>query len=89
MATKSSRIEVRTEPEREAWIARAAAAEDLSVSAFVIGAATREADRVMARREATAMSAEQFDQLIEALDEPDPAERLRAVARRPRRFDRA
>lgn len=87
MATKSKRIEVRTEPEREAWIARAAAAEELSVSAFVIGAATREADRVLARRDATVMPAEQFDRLIDALDEPDPAERLRTAARQPRRFD--
>lgn len=89
MAARGNWIEVRTDPEREARIASAAAAEELSVSAFVIGAATREADRVLARRDVTEMPAESFDRLIEALDESDPAERLGAAAHRPRRFDAA
>lgn len=80
---------MRADPGSEALIARAAAAEDLSVSAFVLGAAAREADRVLGRADQTLMPAEQFDALIGSLDRADAAPRLKAAAGRQRRYNRA
>ena len=80
---------MRADPESEALIARAAAAAAVSVSAFVLGAAVREADRVLGRSDRTLMPDEQFDVLVGSLDAPDPAPRLAAAARSPRRYRRA
>jgi uncharacterized protein (DUF1778 family) len=88
MATRSKRIEMRADPESEALITAAAAACRVSVSAFVLGAATEEAGRVLGRADLTLMPAEQFDALIVALDEPDEAPRLAQSARSPRRYTR-
>lgn len=86
MATRTKRIEMRTDPDSEARIARAAALKQMSVSAFVLGAAGREADRVLGREDITLMPAEQFDELIASLDAPEAAPKLREVAARPRRY---
>lgn len=88
MATRTKRIEMRADPASEALIARAAAAQDLSISAFVLGAAAREADRVLGRADHTLMPAAQFDLFVSALDEADPAHGLKAAADRPRRYER-
>lgn len=88
MAMKTRRIEMRADPESEQRIARAAEAERLSVSAFVLDAATAAADRVLARTDITAMPADQFDDLISALDVPDEAPHLSRLAARPRQFER-
>ena len=80
---------MRADPVSEERIARAAAAQDLSVSAFVLGAAAREADRVLGRADATLMPAAQFDAFVAALEEPDAAPALERAARRPRRYERA
>jgi uncharacterized protein (DUF1778 family) len=79
---------MRTDPESEALITAAAAARRVSVSAFVLGAATEEAGRVLGRGDLTLMPADQFDALVGALDEPDEAPRLVAAARSPRRYTR-
>lgn len=86
MAVKSRRIEMRTDPDSEQRITKAAAVRQESVSAFVLAAAVREADHVLARADVTPMPAEQFDELINALDTPDPAPALTRTAARPRRF---
>jgi uncharacterized protein (DUF1778 family) len=84
-ATKSERIELRADPVSAESIALAADIQHLSVSAFILQAATTEADRVRARTEHTVMPAEQFDDLINSLDRPDEAPNLaRAAARRRR-----
>lgn len=88
MALKSRRIEMRTDSDSESRIARAAAARRVSVSAFVLEAAVREADRVLALSDHTRMPAEQFDALLSSLDSPDPAPRLAAAAAAPRSFSR-
>lgn len=88
MATRTKRIEMRADPESEALISRAAAAQDLSVSAFVLGAAAREADRVLGRVDQTLMPSQQFDVLIGSLDRADPAPGLTAAASRARRYSR-
>lgn len=88
MATRTKRIEMRADPDSEARIARAAELQQLSVSAFVLGAAGREADRVLSRDDRTIMSADQFDELMSSIDVADPAGRLRAAARAKRSFER-
>lgn len=77
---------MRADPESEALIARAAATQELSVSAFVLGAAAREADRVLGRADQTLMAAQQFDALIDSLDRADEAPRLKVAADRRRRY---
>lgn len=89
MAVKTRRIEMRADPESEQRISQAAAARRQSVSTFVLAAAMREADMVLARADVTLMPAEQFDALMDALEIPDPAPRLLEAASRPRRFTRA
>jgi uncharacterized protein (DUF1778 family) len=89
MATKTQRIEMRTDPDSEARITRAAAVTHESVSGFVLRAATSEADRVLARTDVTLMPAEQFDALINSLDVPDEAPALSRLASTRRRFARA
>lgn len=87
MATRTKRIEMRADPESEAKIARAAALQQLSISAFVLGAAGREAERVLKRDEQTIMPAGQFDELMSSLDVAEDAPRLRKAARAPRSFE--
>src|SRR5262249_25330243 len=88
MATRTKRIELRADPEREALIAEAAAGRELSVSSFVLQAAAEEASRVLARANLTLMPAAQFDAFVSALDQPDAAPRLAAAAARERRYQR-
>ena len=85
---KTRRIEMRADPHSEALIARAAAAAGQSVSAFVLGAAVREADQILARADTTVMSAEQFDGLMTTLETPDRADRLTTAVSTARRFVR-
>jgi uncharacterized protein (DUF1778 family) len=89
MATRSNRIEVRADPISVERIARAAEAQQLSVSEFMLSAATREADRVLRRSDLTLMPAAQFDAFVAALDESDAAPRLQQAAREPRCYRRA
>lgn len=88
MATRTKRIEMRADPVSEERIMRAAKAQQLSISAFVLSAATREADRVLGRADTTLMPAAQFDLLVTALDAPDVAQRLKRAASGSRRYRR-
>jgi uncharacterized protein (DUF1778 family) len=88
MATRTSRLELRTDPERERRIRFAAELSHQSVSAFVLDAAGEKAERVIAASTATAVPSEFFDQLWEALDAPPQAnEPLRRRAAESRRVD--
>jgi uncharacterized protein (DUF1778 family) len=89
MAAKTQRIEMRTDPVSEERIVLAAQAAHMSVSAFVLEAATSAADRMLARSDTTVMPAEQFDALIASLDVADEAPQLSQLASRPRRFIRS
>lgn len=88
MSIKTERLEVRVDAATKAHIEDAAARLDQSASVFVIHAATAEADRVLARAEATLMPADQFDALLTALDIPDEAPALARLAQRDRRYRR-
>lgn len=84
-ATRTSRIELRADPERERRIRYAAELEHQSVSAFVLVAAAERAEEVIASAAATVVPSEFFDQLWDALDAPagaSPALQRRARARR-------
>jgi uncharacterized protein (DUF1778 family) len=85
-ARRTSRIELRAEPEREQRIRYAAELEHQSVSAFVLGAASERAEQVIASASAaTIVPSDVFDQLWAALDapvEPSPALERRSVSER-------
>jgi uncharacterized protein (DUF1778 family) len=66
----------------------AAALRRVSVSAFVLEAAGREADRVLGQADQTIMPAAEFDALVASLDVADPAPRLRKAAQQDRAFRR-
>ena len=81
MAAKTERIEMRADAQSSARIAEAAEAKHVTVSAFVLEAAVKAADHVLARSDVTVMPVEQFDQLIASLDVPDEAPALSRLAR--------
>ena len=86
MATRTSRLELRADPERERRIRFAAELNRQSVSAFVLDAAGEKAERVIAASTATSVPSEFFDKLWEALEAPPaPNEPLRRRAGEPRR----
>ena len=82
MAVKTERIEARLSTDERALIERAASLAGLSTSAFVIGAAIDQADRVLSASSVTAVPEDYFDRLVKALDAPEPAPRLQEVAAR-------
>lgn len=89
MSVKTERLEVRVDATTKAHIEDAAARLGQAASVFVLQAATAEADRVLARAEATMMPAVQFDSMLAALDIPDEAPVLAQLIQRERRYRRA
>jgi uncharacterized protein (DUF1778 family) len=88
VAVKTHRLEARLSPEQRERIERAASAAGLSVSAFVIDAAVERADEVIAAATSTIVPSDYFDELLAALDHPEPAPRLAAAADRAGRASR-
>ncbi len=88
MAVKTDRMEARMSPEERDRIERAAQTAGLSASAFMVGAAVERADEIIAEATTTTVSADYFDELLIALDEPAGAPRLAKAARRARRKPR-
>ncbi|MDP3984200.1 MAG: DUF1778 domain-containing protein [Acidimicrobiia bacterium] len=85
MAARTSRIELRADPEREQRIRYAAELRRQSVSAFVLDAAADLAEQVIASASATMVPSKFFDQMWEALDappEPNAALQRRSVSGR-------
>ncbi len=84
-APRTSRIELRTDPDRERRIRYAAELTNRSVSAFVLDAAADRADEVIALATTTTVPSDFFDRLWAALDtpaEPSPALERRAAMER-------
>lgn len=84
-ATRTARIELPAEPERERRIRYAAELCRQSVTAFVLDAATRRAEEVIGASTATIVPARFFDALYAALDQspkPNPALARRAANKR-------
>lgn len=88
MATKTRRIEARVDPLDDEAISAAAELSGMSVSAFVVSAARREADRVIGRADTTLMSPEVFDAVLSSLDTPDELPALAALAAQERSYQR-
>lgn len=88
MTIREARLDFRLDPESKARIERAASLNRESVSAFVVHAATAAADHVLAQAEVTMMPAEQFDELLEALDVADEAPALARLGNTERRYMR-
>lgn len=76
MSIKEARLEVRLDQATKARVERAAELSKQSTSSFVVAAAADAADKVLARADVTIMPAEQFDDLLAALDTADEAPNL-------------
>ena len=88
MATRTSRIELRTDPERERRIRYAAEIQHQSVSSFVLDAAAARAEDVIAAASATVVPSDYFDQMWAALDAaPVPNSALSRRATSARRIE--
>ena len=88
MAVKTDRMEARVSPDERERIERAASTAGLSVSAFMVGAAVERADEVIAAATTTVTPADFFDDLLAALDDPEPAPQLTKAVKRSRRASR-
>lgn len=92
MAVKSDRLEAQVSPEQQATLEWAARLAGTSVSAFAVDAAVERAEELMAAQMSTTVSADSFDRLIGALDQPGRAPTLAKAAgraaRQPRVADR-
>lgn len=87
-ATKSERINLRASTREESLLRRAAEAEDVPVSAFILGSAVEQAERVLADRRWFTAAPEQFEEFMGLLDEPVQTERLAELFSRPSPFGR-
>ena len=88
MAVKSDRLEARVSPEQRARLESAASLAGTSVSAFVVDAAMERAEELLAAEMSTTVPADYFDELVNALDQPDRAPTLAKAAKRAARRPR-
>jgi uncharacterized protein (DUF1778 family) len=85
---RDSRLNVRATSDQEQLIRRAAAAVEKSVTDFVLGSATAEAERVLADRRWFLLDEDQWERFMVLLDAPvedDP--KLRKLLTEPTVFD--
>jgi uncharacterized protein (DUF1778 family) len=84
---KTARIELRTDTEREALLKQAARLTNQTLTGFVLDAAERRAQEVVAEANTTMLPSAFFDQLLSALEQrPEANQALRKAARRRRRL---
>lgn len=84
---KTARIEVRTDPEREALLKQAASLSNQTLTGFVLDAAEQRAKEVVAKANTTVVPSSFFDDLLLALDDPPKANpAMRKAARRSRQL---
>lgn len=81
MTAKAERLEARLSSAQRAQIEHAAALAGESVSSFVVLAAVERAESIVTDQTSTVVPAAYFDALLCALDDPDPAPRLRRAGR--------
>lgn len=89
-APKLERIETRAAQADRERIVKAADALGESMAQFMLRSALKEADEILTREvDVTRMPVEQYEALIEALNQrPDVIPELARIADRPRRFTR-
>ena len=84
---KTARIEVRTDPEHAALLKRAAVLTNQTLTSFVLEAAERRAEQVVAEANTTVVPSAFFDQLLDALERaPEPNQPTRRAAERLEAF---
>ncbi|MDA8039351.1 MAG: DUF1778 domain-containing protein [Actinomycetota bacterium] len=84
---KTARIEVRTDPEHEALLKQAAALTNQTLTSFILEAAERRAEQVVAESNTTVVPSAFFDQLLDALDHaPEPNQPTRKAAQKLEAF---
>ena len=69
-ALKEERLHIRTSPSQKALLARAAQRRHLNVSQFVLQVSLSEAERILKEETTIAVSAEEYEWLMEKLEEP-------------------
>ncbi len=75
---KLERINIRLDPATKRRIERAAAADQRSVTSFIISSAIEKAESVIRKEESTILSERDFDRLMAILDSPpNPNKALR------------
>ncbi|MHB1787466.1 MAG: type II toxin-antitoxin system TacA family antitoxin [Acidimicrobiales bacterium] len=80
---KTARIEVRTDPVHEALLKQAAALTNQTLTSFILEAAERRAEQVVAESNTTVVPSAFFDQLLDALDHaPEPNQPTRKAAQK-------
>ena len=72
-STRTERIELRAEPSRARRLRRAARLRGLSLSAFMLDAASESAEKVLEAEATTAVPPAFFDEIWAALDRPAKA----------------
>ena len=84
---KEQRLQIRVDPQRKHLLERAADAAHQNLSAFVLGAASRHAEEVLAERSAIELSPQAAKAFSDALAQPARVnERLATALDRPRQF---
>lgn len=84
---KDDRLQIRLDLDDKRLLERAARASHLSVSAFVLQAASAHAEEVLAERHSILLSPEAATAFADALDKPAQVnQRLRAALETPRNF---
>jgi uncharacterized protein (DUF1778 family) len=87
-ATKTRRLELRTDEDTEQLVTDAAALLRISKTAFVEDAVRAAARRVIARSDVTLMDPAMFDSMMSALARPDESTGLAELAKLPTLIDR-
>lgn len=85
---KSQRINLRASAREESLLRRAAEAEDVTLTEFILRSAVGEAERVLADRQWFVASDMQFEQFLVALDQPVRTERLATLFARESVFEK-
>ena len=84
---KEERLQIRVNPAEKRLLEQAAQSAHLSVSAFVLQAASQQAEQLLAERQTITLTPEAASAFAEALAQPAAVnERLRAALRLPRKF---
>ncbi|WP_375494044.1 DUF1778 domain-containing protein [uncultured Jatrophihabitans sp.] len=87
-ATKTRRLEARTDEQTEQLVADASALLHMSKTAFIEDAVRTAARKVVARADVTIMSVDVFDSMMSALHEPDHSPELADLSALPRLIGR-
>jgi uncharacterized protein (DUF1778 family) len=88
--TKSERLAVRVSPEQRSLLSEASRAQATTVTAFVLTAATRAAENVLADRRRFTLDAPEWAAFVTALDHPArELPRLRTLLTTPSVLDEA